>query len=1147
MKPHKKWLLIAMAILFGGIPFIIMLAVILYYSPLSAELIREPLQKSMLKHGLNLDWKSGAIQLSEGSCILKDVKLEPVGYTGTPLISHSLEVDFSIKKQENGKRFTLLALRLIEPSRLQISTTQEGFQLSPPLHQFFKKNENSQTLPDVQIRSASIVYGEGKIKQGAFKPIVTIPKIDFRLEQNESQQLVATWQGDFAGLTPSHLSGKILFDTNKKSAWVESNIDRINLPLTLKSGQKIITDIEKFSAQGKLKFNSGLFVFDGSLKANTQRLQLPALELDLTETNPAASGKISFVTSEQKLSWNNLKFNSLQSDFFSSGILNLSNGIDFDGEAQLTRVHPGWSKLIAPGPKGEIARLEIEKGGMIRVDGELRNLTNDGMIVSTGTIILSNLVLHTSYLPHPIKHLNGMLFLKKNRVYCDSLKGKYLNNSLVLKLAGDTTLLQGLSGGMRLDFVGNCDIAQLTRETIRLTMSDPEKIAMLDVQGQLELKGFLETSWPDNPQIKDLRWKYDVDLILQRGRLNHPEFPGPIENIHGDLSVYPDRIQVNNLVGTREGIEVNFGGSLKGPSYFWADSNISASLQCDVRTPDIFDSIEQIKPLKFYQPQGKLAFLIAIKGPMKNLADWKVNSYLEFKNFQFSTPVRWLLKPVSAMNGKLKLDGNALLIEEDFTLQIGGIELNLKGSKISYEHTDLRIAFEGESSLLDEIIPIFMWRFDVEGFAKGNLRIEAIHWQEEDAEASNKVADLEQTLNAIMLDLQSDDIPYELKVTGILEANGGSFRLKQMPSPMKNIHGQLHLNNTTLHFEDASCEWGESKSIVGSGTIHFRTNGVDANFDIQSNYAKLDEWVKKWNPTPQRTSYTLAQTILLPPEWKQTPPAKPKNKKKYSNVYVKVQTDKLDYMQFQGTDYKADIYFNDFNYTNDQLEVKNATGNLYDGKLDFEVDLLLGRNGAPSTITMNFNAIRTNLEKLLSVLQKKNSANKIRGQFTGTLEIKSGLPDFIENLEGKGNIQIQKSNLLFDILGVAMNFIPGINNADLNDFSSDIQLRNKTVEIKNFKGILSMVASLTGKGKIGFDKSMLLNIEVGPHAPVDSQNPLNLINKVLKMFRPLRLKVEGTLEKYSVTPQIPFKEERNKIQDGFEKILKQSSKETTVQ
>ena len=119
-----------------------------------------------------------------------------------------------------------------------------------------------------------------------------------------------------------------------------------------------------------------------------------------------------------------------------------------------------------------------------------------------------------------------------------------------------------------------------------------------------------------------------------------------------------------------------------------------------------------------------------------------------------------------------------------------------------------------------------------------------------------------------------------------------------------------------------------------------------------------------------------------------------------------------------------------------------------------------------------------------------------------------------------------------------MNFIPGINNADLNDFTSYIRLQDQTVYIEDFTGILSMVASLQGKGKIGFDKSLLLNIEVGPHAPVDSKNPLNLINKVLKIFKPLHFKVEGTLDKFTVTPQVPFKQERNWLQDGFGKILK---------
>ena len=640
----------------------------------------------------------------------------------------------------------------------------------------------------------------------------------------------------------------------------------------------------------------------------------------------------------------------------------------------MTRFHPAWSKLAVPSTHDELARLQIEKDGMIRLDGKLRKFTSDVSLVATGTIILSNLALQTTYLPEPLRHLSGVLYLQNDRVFCDSLTGEYLDNSIQLKLMGDTTFPQGLKGRLRLDVVGDFDVEQLATETIRLVIPERENMAKLDLQGQLNLKGFLETSWPDNPQLADLRWKYDMDLLLQKGRLNHPELPGPVEKIHGDFSVYPDRIEINSLVGESQGIEVHFDGQVKGEHFFWEDSGINASLQCNAQAPQIFDSFKQIKPIKFYEPKGHLSFLVAIKGPFFEPAAWKVDSFLEFKDFQFRSPVRWLLKPISNMNGKLKFNGNSLLIEEDFKFNVGEVTANLKGSIISYDYVDLRVAFEGESSSLDDSIPIFMWRFDVEGFAKGNLRLQARHWQQEGAEAGNKVADLEQMLQAILLDLQSRDLPYEVEMTGALDVDGGTFGVKQMPSPLKNIRGKLNVKNNVLTFKDATCDWGESKNVTGSGQIIIRPDGADVDVDVAADYVLVDEWARKWKPRPQRTSYTLAQTLLLPPEWVKGPLKKPLKKKKQSNININVESKKLSYKQLQGNDYSVLVNFTDYNYTNDRLLIKDGSGDFYYGKLEFDIDLLLGIDGAPSTITMNFKTKDAKLEQLLPVLQKKTGS-----------------------------------------------------------------------------------------------------------------------------------------------------------------------------
>ena len=283
MKPRKKYMLAALAVPLGGIPFLLILAAIVYYCPLSADLIREPLQKSLAQSGLNLDWKSGTIRLSKGSCVLQDVKLEPVGYSGPPLIGRSLEVDYSLEKKPDGKRFELLALRFYEPSRLRIAKVNGGFELSPPLHRFVKKRENAPPLPTIQIKRASVVFGEGEIKQGAFKSVATISNLDFQLSQNANEQLVAAWSGDFSGLHTSQLTGKIIFAADKKSAQLETKIDRINFPMTMKNGQKVATDIHGFSAQGKLDLENNIFTFDGRIESDAHRLQLSMFDFDVTE------------------------------------------------------------------------------------------------------------------------------------------------------------------------------------------------------------------------------------------------------------------------------------------------------------------------------------------------------------------------------------------------------------------------------------------------------------------------------------------------------------------------------------------------------------------------------------------------------------------------------------------------------------------------------------------------------------------------------------------------------------------------------------------------------------------------------------------------------------------------------------------------
>ena len=149
-------------------------------------------------------------------------------------------------------------------------------------------------------------------------------------------------------------------------------------------------------------------------------------------------------------------------------------------------------------------------------------------------------------------------------------------------------------------------------------------------------------------------------------------------------------------------------------------------------------------------------------GPVYEPGRWEVESFLDFRDFAFDSPLTWIKGRLTNINGRMSLQGTTLEAQ-NIALQLGEVPLRLSG-KVSRELIDLRVSYNTPLTSLQQVFPVFLRDFEVGGEAEGFCRLRLAHRGADGPTTGAALADLERAGSDVADDLAADYWPYDYTV-----------------------------------------------------------------------------------------------------------------------------------------------------------------------------------------------------------------------------------------------------------------------------------------------------------------------------------------------------------------------------------------------
>jgi hypothetical protein len=424
-------------------------------------------------------------------------------------------------------------------------------------------------------------------------------------------------------------------------------------------------------------------------------------------------------------------------------------------------------------------------------------------------------------------------------------------------------------------------------------------------------------------------------------------------------------------------------------------------------------------------------------------------------------------------------------------------------------------------------------------------------------------AELGANLSAgIKLDLESKKPNY----TGILEFKGARVKLEALPESFEEISGKLEFLPDQLKWEGLNFQYLKVPYKTSGTLTNFISPGVQLeisspDISLQSNFAYAGNRLNllslkgryhnsdfsiggaivmadKEGPQAELVGEGLVDLKdlggLLPKFKAQIESAKPKGALK---LQVKANGNISDFRkltveaQASGGNISAyglraeDFSFN-YNQAEGIAEVPLLHMALYGGILEANARLNLNSDNFPYLITVNAQGLK--LEQLKADTAVKDQ--DISGTLAAQVKV-NGFKD-LEKINGAGNILVSEGKLwqlnLFKGLGSLL-FTKDFSSIVFQEASCDFLIQDKYIATENLK-MLSNVADLEGKARVGFDSSLDISLNV---KVLDENAPLT------GTFKDVTTAVIGQAGKFGVIRITgTLKEPKYKFQTAVVDIIK---------
>lgn len=1148
LSKRKKISLAVFTALLGLIQFSALLTAVIWFCPLSLSPWKDIIRQTAREQtGLNLQFNHGSIQLSRKVCVLHGLRASLSPDQQNAQQPHTLqfdraEADFTINRQNGQWSVNVDQVQLYRPSRIILALTSDGFRMSPPLDQFTREvlnvqqsRQQSQTqskspLPTVMLSEASAALHIGEaLETGALSGIANIEKLHATLNPEPGGAAQLVWHGR---LNQQAVRGKWDLQPGLRPGAFQLDFDRVSLPIYVRGQHGFQTETTAASINGRFGLEQNDIIFDASMRAKRFEMEATATHYHLMENEPQFEGRLRIMPAQKNFAWSGMTYRSLETDLASSGALNIGD----DGAFQLTmqartnHANPQIAGLLAP-QTGDKAQAVFEPGGYAALNCTIHRPANADVIAGAGSLEFNGIEARAPMLPRPVTGISGSLQFDEGRFRTENLRGAYGEGSVQATLTGDATLYKAMAGKMRLDFTGGAPVHQLMEEARNYARQQQANGAPampeITADGQIDVQGYIEAQWPDHPNPSDIQWISDVNLTLKNGRLEHSRLPAPIEGLHGALKFETDRLTIQELTGSQQGVELRVTGAVQGKDFFWQEPQIALKSELRLQVPEVLDAplLRSIQDLKYFHPQGQASLWAEVSGPVLMPSQWQASSYLEFREFEFNPPIKWITQPIRGMSGRVELDGASIHVRE-LALELAGINITINGDAAS-EKCDFRIGIDGDAAGL-QAMPVIFQQFDTAGRAKGELRLTLTQRGSAESAPSINLRSLKQIVQELSHLVEQGPPAYDWRLTGGLDVTDGVFTHGILPVPIQNISGRLEVDNTRLFFNNATGDIGASKDTVVSGEILIRQGDLPRmRFACKAPKVAIEDWIRNWRPNPPRSGYSFHDSFDVPQSWIEAYPALtgelPSEEDRQVEIEILIHGDSWTLDQLHGDDGVARVTVIGRQNDDSECWIDRCRVKGYSGSAQYWSHFRIPQD-EHAQFEMKFIGDDLDLGPFLTDLKKKNDQTRGRLDIMSTLRGRFMEP---ESVRGAGHFNIKDSQFIGNVIFKAMRelekAIPVLEDIRFASVNGRFEVEQKRVKLYDTQ-FNAAALLIDASGSCGFDHSLDLNLGVGLLLPGHNLPLINFIANTVGELKWARFHVAGTTTHPQVSLRLPFTE-----------------------
>ena len=1072
--------------------------------------------------GLELRFEALLFYLAQRRVVLRGVQILDLDTGETLAGARRLEVESDWRWGDSSSIRQIHALRIEEPTALSFSVSSQGLRPSPSLARLVEagsRRADPGGADGWRIDSLSLRGGAFNVSQGpGGKPVAQI----------EDATLMGSWSGpaDFEFLAHGKIKAGKKADSTTWRGRFSSLADgpglRFFTNVSELSGEKQFLIEFPLAASGSNVSLGGEIRPDPRTRNGARMdLDLAADRLDLlnTRTNRALrttdlrlSARALYEPSSSTLRLEMAEAQALDFRLAGDGWIGLRDPYEYDLRLdQIEAPEQALRRLQDFAP--EIRRIVSYEGGSLSGAGKARGfLTQPRPESLEAWATLSNVQLDVPALALPLRDVTGTLRCDGQSLHSDDLSGSFGHSRVELSMALEAEQPYGVFEGRprRLRLEWKMD-GQSDDLMALLAQDEAGAIGGLKTSGSVVSSGALTADFGATPTLEAAAKSLHVSgqAHLAKFRVEHPGLPAVIEDGSGFLDVENTALRCRDLKGKALGSTVSVTGSVKGSPYFWTNPKADLRISSDVDVGRLAPVLQERIGEKASLPplSGRADMEIHLVGELKRPKTISYTGDLRLHDLAAEFDTDGLRGRIEKATGGISLGADRVGFK-DLKFRIGQANYAFTGELTRADlKGDLRLA--GPLNTIKGAHPIVFEYFDVDGSidvaAKMHLGLSAperaVALADKRSPPFMAFADGVKALSARSFDGFETFGRLVQSLDGQALTKDVEMTYLTFPARVAGATGTVLLTKEGFRAERLDLLLGGYPAVAKGEYFFNREGHRGMDYVLTAKKMDMTPWYGRWREPP--------------PEFAYQPLAPGKKPFIKATTHAVVHVDEATQGQYKFRNHDAEFLFINWKGPNNILYIAGLTAETCQGK-GFTKGTITFPRDEEMFWGMEIEVMGLEIQDVIKEVFGKEGgvSGKLDADFTlGAVATEA------KTFQGQGRLEIHQPHFSNSTWMAKLRETTGLQflaDTIFPTLEGDFAIQDGCVRSERMS-MGSEVIELVGRGQVGFDTQMDLDVYAKPLGVIDA---VPLVGPTLGLISPalLKLRVTGKASNPLIVP-----------------------------